>query len=106
MDVLIFRTSVSSRSDFEQFTTSLNAFGKWTFDLDALDRILRIESDQAHTEAIMKTLWNHGFCCEELWISLHLFLNKQFGQPNPTLDTNGLLWPRVIFVIVAIAVIH
>lgn len=68
--VLVFRTSVADSSRVESLRPLLNDLvgrsGRWTFDLDDRDRVLRIESDIANTEEVIRLLRERGEQCSEL----------------------------------------
>lgn len=67
--VLVFKTSVTSLADLLTLQPLLDKMvedaGRWNFDLDDCDRILRVEG---HTpaRAVIQTLARAGFHCEEL----------------------------------------
>lgn len=60
--ILIFKITVSSVHEIEGFAHELNKLGKWSFDLEDEDRILRIETISSAKE-IEKGLANFGFGC-------------------------------------------
>lgn len=69
--VRVFKTSVSSVSEVEQLSAMLNTFihpeGRWNFDLEDCDKILRIESPDLHVTGLIDGLKNEGYHCEELF---------------------------------------
>ena len=60
--VLVFKTTVSSVHEVEGLIHLLNKFGKWSFDLEDEDRILRIETFSSPQE-IEGGLSMLGFGC-------------------------------------------
>ncbi len=66
MDVLVFKTSVSSQGEIEPLRASLTPLGKWNFDLEDCDRILRIESATTQPIEVIRTLKEKGYFCSEL----------------------------------------
>ena len=66
MDVLVFKTSVTRPEHIPPLRRGLDALGRWSFDLDDCDHILRVETDTSRVARIVKLLVAHGFSCEEL----------------------------------------
>ena len=67
--VSVFKTSVRTKKAAKQLTPSLNKLlqhAKWNFDLEDCDKILRIDSKNEISLAIVKLLKDKGFDCEEL----------------------------------------
>ena len=68
--VLVFKTSVATKRDvrfIRPFIDELvNKSGRWNFDLEDCDNILRIESSFIATYNISKILNHHGYECEVL----------------------------------------
>lgn len=68
--VLIFKTSVETPDEIKELKPLLNqlfrGFGKWNFDIEDCDRILRFQSPTPGPEIIKATLQSRGFYCEEL----------------------------------------
>ena len=67
--VLVFKTSVCKQIDISKLKVHLDNViknGKWNFDLDDCDNILRVESKENVTEVIIDTLNKQGFECAEL----------------------------------------
>ncbi|UZJ63656.1 hypothetical protein OKW96_14455 [Sphingobacterium sp. KU25419] len=67
--IYVFKTSVQSEKDILNLTYDLNAHctpGKWNFDLQDCDRILRIDTQMQNAASIILLLQNKGFDCEEL----------------------------------------
>lgn len=65
-DVLVFKTSVTRPGDIRSLGKGLDAFGRWNFDLDDCDHILRVETSASAVPQIVTLLAARGFCCEEL----------------------------------------
>jgi hypothetical protein len=67
--IYVFKTSVKTKKDVRQLKPSLNELlkhGKWNFDLEDCDKILRIDSKTDITNCIISELKNYRFYCEEL----------------------------------------
>jgi len=68
--VLVFKTSVTGRSEVNtlkpQLNQLINANERWNFDLEDCDNILRVETFSTQARAIKDTLQQQGFLCEEL----------------------------------------
>ncbi|QNK62983.1 hypothetical protein H7F33_00200 [Pedobacter sp. PAMC26386] len=76
MNVIIFRTSVQDVEDLDCLRPELNAFlgeKNWTFDLEDVDKILRVVSPDLCTIAVEQLLLEHGFLCIEMPYSLDEF---------------------------------
>ncbi|WP_252730067.1 hypothetical protein [Zobellia uliginosa] len=69
MTVLVFRTSVLRSKQIKRLKPLLNQLikpeGKWNFDLEDCDNILRVETHKCPT-MVTSLLKNQGFICEEL----------------------------------------
>ena len=68
-EVLVFKTNVSSHDDVEKVGRVLASetnITRWNIDRDDIDKVLRIECDQLHPEAVINVLHHAGFECEEL----------------------------------------
>jgi hypothetical protein len=69
MDILVFKTDIQDNHKVYQASNHLNSIKeikRWNFDLDDIDKILRIESVNVSPRVIETTLSNAGFMCEEL----------------------------------------
>lgn len=69
MDVLVFRTSVSMAEHVEELSHHLTALageGKWSFDLEDCDRVLRVVCPSSYCDGVILLLSSHGFQCVEL----------------------------------------
>lgn len=67
--ILIFKTNVSSRQEAGYVKSTLlkmDQHAKITFDLDDIDKVLRIESASCQCDFIQSKLAALGFQCEEL----------------------------------------
>ena len=69
-EVMVFRTSVDDAEDVEALRTALDrevaAGGRWNFDLEDRDRILRVESRRSGPATVIAVLRDRGFHCAEL----------------------------------------
>ncbi|WP_276168146.1 hypothetical protein [Zobellia alginiliquefaciens] len=69
MTVLVFKTSVLKSKQVRRLKPLLNGLvepeGRWNFDLEDCDNILRVETHQ-HPIDVASVLKNQGFVCEEL----------------------------------------
>lgn len=65
-DVLVFKATVRRPQHVRRLSAGLTALGRWSFDLDDCDRILRVEAGACHGPAIVRLLAQFGFWCEEL----------------------------------------
>ena len=65
-EILVFKTSVRKRRHVRRLARLLAPFGRWNFDLNDCDRILRIETNPAAAPRICALLARRGFNCEEL----------------------------------------
>ena len=69
--VLVFKTSVSNDGKVKNLTPYLNRLinknGRWNFDLEDCDNILRVETEKPNSFAISSLLLERGFLCEELY---------------------------------------
>jgi len=68
--VLVFRTSVHSPDDVISLQSTLNLLiepgGKWSFDLEDCDRVLRVETNSVSPEDIVEVLATAGYWCLEM----------------------------------------
>ena len=68
-EVYVFKTSVLNATDIAIISPHLNNYlqnFKWSFDLEACDNILRVESKFDVTRTIIEILTEHNYHCEEL----------------------------------------
>ena len=67
--VLVFRTNVFNCLQIKVIEKSLNEnpkIQKWNFDLEDIDKILRVETNFSIGSEIIEAMKNFGFYCEEL----------------------------------------
>jgi hypothetical protein len=67
--IFVFKTSVKTKKQIKAFKPQIDNIllkGKWNFDLEDCDKILRIESEENVVREIQKLLNIHHFYCEEL----------------------------------------
>lgn len=69
--ILIFKTSVKSERSVDVLAPYLdrliNKNGKWNFDLEDCDNILRVETQSPNSQAVLTMLQKLGFSAEELF---------------------------------------
>lgn len=69
MEVLVFKTNVTSKKKVSRIAPLLAAFPAirhWNFDLEDCDKILRIEALGLHPGSVERLLIGAGFDCREL----------------------------------------
>jgi hypothetical protein len=69
MEVLVFKTNVTSKkkvSKISALLTSFPAIEQWNFDLDDCDKVLRVVSRGVNPGSVESLLHNAGFNCQEL----------------------------------------
>ena len=69
MEILIFKTNVTSRKKVSMIAPLLTSFPtirQWNFDLDDRDKVLRIESTELNPGSVESLLLMAGFNCQEL----------------------------------------
>jgi len=69
MDVLVFKTDVTSKRKVGKVNTLLTSFPtihQWNFDLEDCDKILRIVSNGLSPRNVESALQSAGIGCEEL----------------------------------------
>jgi hypothetical protein len=68
--VYVFRTSVSGPEEVQRLQPVLNSIldhtGRWNFDLEDCDNILRVETSVLRPISISAVLHSAGYECEEL----------------------------------------
>ena len=65
----VFKTSVTTKEDILKIKQALDELllpGTWNFDLDDCDNILRVDSDAARANLVIKFMKEKNFECEEL----------------------------------------
>lgn len=67
---MVFKTTISEAIEIDKIKQALdqliNAQGKWNFDLEDCDNILRVESNNVSPKNISNILLTNGFDCVEL----------------------------------------
>ena len=69
MEVLVFKTNLRFKKHISAVTphiNNLNGITRWNVDLDDIDSVLRIESDNLSPRKVEATLQQAGYFCEEL----------------------------------------
>ena len=69
MEVLVFKTNLRFKKQINAVTPHINnlhGIARWNVDLDDIDRVLRIESDNLSPRKVEATLQQAGYFCEEL----------------------------------------
>ena len=66
MDIHVFKTSLTESRQIERVRRGLTAIGRWNFDLDDCDHILRVEVCAWAIPRVVALLAEYGFHCEEL----------------------------------------
>lgn len=69
MEILVFKTNVTSRKKVSMIAPLLTSFPtirQWNFDLDDRDKVLRIESTELNPGSVESLLLMAGFNCQEL----------------------------------------
>lgn len=67
--IFVFKTSVKTKMQVQQLKPHIDKTmptAKWNFDLEDIDKILRIESENDIVSIITNLLNIHNFNCEEL----------------------------------------
>lgn len=67
--IFVFKTSVQNKKQVKQLTPDLNlllANATWSFDLEDIDNILRIDSKENCVVAVIDLLKTNQYRCEEL----------------------------------------
>jgi hypothetical protein len=66
MEVFVFKTSITYKKQIKELKNQLDDCGKWNFDLDDCDKILRVEGRKSIAIKIIEILQTKGYQCEEL----------------------------------------
>jgi cell fate (sporulation/competence/biofilm development) regulator YmcA (YheA/YmcA/DUF963 family) len=69
MEVLVFKTNVTSKrklSKVSALLTSFPAIQQWNVDLEDCDKVLRIVATDLHPNSVESLLHTAGFHCKEL----------------------------------------
>ncbi|HLA55540.1 MAG TPA: hypothetical protein VK623_05550 [Flavobacterium sp.] len=67
--IFVFKTSVKTKTQVQQLQPHIDKIlpnAKWNFDLEDIDKILRIDSEENIALIIINLLEIHDFDCEEL----------------------------------------
>ena len=67
--IFVFKTSVKTKMQAKKLKPHIDKIlpkAKWNFDLDDIDKILRIESEKNIVLTITNLLKIHNYSCEEL----------------------------------------
>ncbi|MFC4873431.1 hypothetical protein [Negadavirga shengliensis] len=68
--VLVFKTSVQEEREIQELQPALDRLiyqqGRWNFDLEDCDKILRVEAGGISTDMLINILKSAGYYCEEL----------------------------------------
>jgi len=68
-DVLVFKTDIGSKTDFETINNVLHQerrIKKWNIDHEDIDHVLRIESGEITPTEVIQLIRTLGYACEEL----------------------------------------
>jgi hypothetical protein len=68
-DVMIFKTNIETEYDLKEVAHILEnelTILRWNVDREDIDRVLRIESENADVTRIREKIEHAGFLCEEL----------------------------------------
>ncbi|MBC5862816.1 hypothetical protein [Flavobacterium turcicum] len=69
MEVFVFKTNVTTKNEIiaiSQLLDNTLGSGCWTFDLEDVDNIFRVETDSNKASEIISNFKLCGFICEEL----------------------------------------
>ncbi len=69
MEILVFKTNVTSRKKVSMLAPLLTSFptiSQWSFDLEDRDKVLRVESAETNPGLVESLLIAAGFNCREL----------------------------------------
>jgi hypothetical protein len=69
MEVLVFKTNVTSKKKVSKVSTLLTSFPtiqQWNFDLDDCDKVLRIVATELNPGSVESLLNTAGFNCQVL----------------------------------------
>lgn len=67
--IFVFKTSVKTNMQIKKLKPHIDKIlpnAKWNFDLEDVDKILRIDSEENIVLIIIDLLSIHGYSCEEL----------------------------------------
>ena len=69
MEVLILKTNIRYKKQLKTVAPILdgqNNISRWNIDLNDIDKVLRIESNDLEMEEVVQLIQEAGFHCEEL----------------------------------------
>ena len=69
MEVLVFKTNVTSKTKVNKVRTLLTSFPsirQWNFDLEDCDKILRVEGKNIPQKKIVRMVTENGYQCSVL----------------------------------------
>jgi len=67
--IFVFKTSVKTKTQIKKLRPHIDTTlpkAKWNFDLQDVDKILRIDSEEDIVPRVKRLLNNHNHSCEEL----------------------------------------
>lgn len=67
--ILVFKTSVKTNTQIKTLKPHIDKIlpkGKWNFDLEDCDKILRVDSEENIVSTMINLLTAHNFYCVEL----------------------------------------
>jgi hypothetical protein len=67
--IFVFKTSVNSKRQIKKLKPHIENIlpnAKWNFDLEDIDKILRVDSEENVVLVIIDLLTIHNYSCEEL----------------------------------------
>lgn len=66
--VMVFKTSVQTKAEVHNLAPLLDQTvgGRWNFDLDDCDKVLRIECPLSDSDTVIALLEQQGYACAEL----------------------------------------
>ena len=67
--IFVFKTSVKTKMQIKKLKAHIDKIlpkGKWNFDLEDIDKILRIDSEENIVLIVIDLLSIHSYSCEEL----------------------------------------
>ncbi|RKR13266.1 hypothetical protein CLV91_1983 [Maribacter vaceletii] len=73
--ILVFKTTVKNLNNIKQLKGNLDKICEgrnWSFDLEDVDKVLRVESTKDFSKELVHLLNDNGFKCEDLDPSVHL----------------------------------
>lgn len=69
MEVLVLKTNIRYKKNVRAVAPLLNgrnSISRWNIDLEDIDKVLRIESDNMELTEVVQLIQEAGFHCEEL----------------------------------------